>query len=67
MAALERAYQLGWRRAWWMRTDPAFAGVRNDPAFLDLIRRIEAGNAAALKAAGGQENAAVRPPMPSVP
>jgi class 3 adenylate cyclase/TolB-like protein/Tfp pilus assembly protein PilF len=67
MAALERAYQLGWRRAWWMRTDPAFAGVRNDPAFLDLVRRIEAGNAAALKAAGGQENVAVRPPIPNAP
>jgi tetratricopeptide (TPR) repeat protein len=67
IAALERAYRLGWRRAWWMRSDPAFAGIRNDPAFLDLIRRIEVANAAVLEAAGGQEKVAVRPPMPSSP
>jgi hypothetical protein len=50
-----------------MRSDPAFAGIRNDPAFLDLIQRIEVANAAVLEAAGGQEKVAVRPPMPSSP
>lgn len=41
LAALERAYKLGWRRAWWMRADPSFARLQREPAFQALIARIE--------------------------
>lgn len=47
LTALERAYKLGWRRAWWMRADPSFARLQRDPAFQALIAKIEHENARA--------------------
>lgn len=47
LASLGRAYDMGWRRAWLMRNDPAFAGVRNDRGFQALLGRIDAANAQA--------------------
>lgn len=41
LAALEDAYRLGWRRAWWMRADPCFDVMRGQPAFQEIIARIE--------------------------
>ena len=41
LASLERAYELGWRRAWLMRADPALASLRAEPRFVALIARIE--------------------------
>jgi TolB-like protein/Tfp pilus assembly protein PilF len=45
LAALERAHALGWRRAWLLRIDPAFAPLRDDARFEALLARIEAANA----------------------
>ncbi len=68
LAALERAYQLGWRRAWWMRVDPAFAGMRDDPAFTGLITRIEHENAATRRSSlAVQGNPAASRPSRSDP
>lgn len=41
LASLERAYEGGWRRAWLMRADPAFAALRDEPRFTALIQQIE--------------------------
>lgn len=49
LTALERAYRLGWRRAWWMRADPSFARLQRDPVFQALIAKIEHENARARR------------------
>ena len=41
MAALQRAYALGWRRGWWLRNDPAFAQLRGRADFARLLQRME--------------------------
>ena len=46
LAALERAVGLGWRRAWLLRADPALAGLRASPRFVNLLARIDQANAA---------------------
>jgi tetratricopeptide (TPR) repeat protein len=47
LASLERAYRMGWRRAWLMRAEPAFAAMRDDKGFQALLVRIDAANAQA--------------------
>ncbi len=42
MASLEEATNLGWRRSWWARTDPALTTLRADPQFQLLLQRIDA-------------------------
>jgi DNA-binding winged helix-turn-helix (wHTH) protein/tetratricopeptide (TPR) repeat protein len=39
--ALDQAVQLGSRRAWWMRADPALAAVRAHPRFAQIVARID--------------------------
>lgn len=38
---LEKAYERGWRRAWWMRNDPSMRRMAAEPRFLALLERIE--------------------------
>lgn len=38
---LKRAVDGGWRRAWWVRRDPAFAPLAGDAAFAALVRQME--------------------------
>jgi len=45
LRALEEAVELGWRRSWWLRADPAFRSLRDDPHFIALLARIDALNA----------------------
>ncbi|MGH8137668.1 MAG: tetratricopeptide repeat protein [Steroidobacteraceae bacterium] len=45
LRALEDAVGLGWRRSWWLRADPAFRSLRDDPRFVALLGRIDALNA----------------------
>ena len=47
LASLERAYRMGWRRAWLMRAEPAFAAMRDDRGFQALLARIDPANAQA--------------------
>lgn len=46
LASLERAVELGWRRAWLMRVDPALKPLRDEARFKDLLARTDALNAA---------------------
>lgn len=46
LESLERAVELGWRRAWLMRVDPALKPLRDEARFRDLLARIDALNAA---------------------
>jgi serine/threonine protein kinase/tetratricopeptide (TPR) repeat protein len=39
---LERAVELGWSRAEWLRQDPDFASVRDHPRFLAVLKRLDA-------------------------
>lgn len=39
--ALQRAVDGGWRRAWRLRVDPAFAAISNDARFKSVIERME--------------------------
>lgn len=41
LAALQRAVDAGWRRAWRLRLDPAFATLKHDTRFTALVARIE--------------------------
>jgi len=50
LRALERAVELGWRRAWLMRVDPSFSALRQDPRFQGLLAKIEESNAASRQA-----------------
>ncbi len=38
---LERAVELGWSRAEWLRQDPDFASVRDHPRFLEVLKRLD--------------------------
>ena len=49
MAALQKAFELGWRRSWWMRSDPALKSLRGRADFAALLRRIDDSNAALAK------------------
>jgi TolB-like protein/DNA-binding winged helix-turn-helix (wHTH) protein/Tfp pilus assembly protein PilF len=42
LAELEKAYERGWRRAWWMRMDPSMRRLAHEPRFVALIQRMEA-------------------------
>ena len=42
---LGTATRLGWRRAWWMRVDPALESVRADTRFAALLAHIASANA----------------------
>lgn len=44
LASLRRAVELGWRRAWLMRADPALKPLRQESAFKELLATIEAEN-----------------------
>jgi TolB-like protein/DNA-binding winged helix-turn-helix (wHTH) protein/Tfp pilus assembly protein PilF len=46
MTALKKARDLGWRRTWWMRTDPALKTLRERPDFVALLRQTDESNAA---------------------
>ena len=48
LASLQRAVDLGWRRAWLMAADPALAPLRDEPGFRALLARIEAANQPAV-------------------
>ncbi|HUM11848.1 MAG TPA: winged helix-turn-helix domain-containing protein [Myxococcaceae bacterium] len=41
LAQLEKAVDLGWRRGWWLRVDPALASLRSSPRFQAVLERIE--------------------------
>ena len=41
LAQLEKAVDLGWRRGWWLKVDPALAGLRASPRFQTVLARIE--------------------------
>jgi TolB-like protein/DNA-binding winged helix-turn-helix (wHTH) protein/Tfp pilus assembly protein PilF len=43
LEALRKARDAGWRSAWWMRADPALASLREQPAFVELVNAIDAG------------------------
>ena len=47
IASLQRAYRMGWRRAWLMRIDPALNPLRARADFQALLARIDASNAQA--------------------
>ena len=44
LTALEGAVNLGWRRGWWLRQDPALQPLRALPRFNTLLARIEQAN-----------------------
>lgn len=46
LAALEAAYELGWRRGWWLAHDPALQSLRELPRFKALLALIEQSNQA---------------------
>jgi DNA-binding winged helix-turn-helix (wHTH) protein/TolB-like protein/Tfp pilus assembly protein PilF len=46
LGGLERAHAAGWRRAWLMRLEPAFADLRAEPRFRALLARVRRENAA---------------------
>lgn len=54
LASLTRAYEMGGRRAWLMRTDPALAALRRTETFTSIIQRIDASNAHARSILSGQ-------------
>jgi hypothetical protein len=47
LKSLERAVDLGWRRAWLLQADPLLAGLRDEPRFGKLLARIDDANAKA--------------------
>ena len=49
LRSLTKARDMGWRRVWWARIDPAFASVRERPEFASLLDS----TSALLTAAGG--------------
>lgn len=54
--SLERAVQMGWRRAWLMRVDPALAPLRKEARFTALLERIDALNSKARRQVLAGEN-----------
>ncbi len=50
LASLDRAFELGWRRGWLMRADPALKPLRGEKKFKDLLAAIDAANAELRKA-----------------
>ena len=49
LASLERAVELGWRRGWLMRVDPALQPLRGEQQFKELLAAIDAANADSRK------------------
>ena len=41
LTALQLAVERGWRRAWWMRRDPALETLRGDSAFNAMLQNID--------------------------
>ena len=42
MASLQTAVDRGWRRAWWVRRDPAFERLRGESAFKAILQKMDA-------------------------
>jgi hypothetical protein len=42
LEACEKAYSMGWRMVWLTRLNPAFDGIRQEPAFQSLVDRMSA-------------------------
>jgi TolB-like protein/DNA-binding winged helix-turn-helix (wHTH) protein/Tfp pilus assembly protein PilF len=40
LSALEKAVQLGWRRAWWAERDPSLSSLRGKPRFERLLAQV---------------------------
>jgi DNA-binding winged helix-turn-helix (wHTH) protein/tetratricopeptide (TPR) repeat protein len=38
---LDQAIEMGWRRAWWARFDPAWISLRGAPRFVSALERVE--------------------------
>lgn len=55
LASLGRAVELGWRRAWQMRVDPALKSLRELPKFKELLATIDAANQASRAELKAQE------------
>lgn len=53
LQSLQRAVDLGWRRAWLMRADPALQSLAGHPRFLNLLASLDATNAEARERLGG--------------
>lgn len=49
LASLDRAVELGWRRGWLMRADPALKPLREEKKFGELLARVDAANAESRK------------------
>lgn len=41
LAQLEKAVDMGWRRGWWLKVNPALASLRSSPRFQIVLARIE--------------------------
>ncbi len=44
LASLRKAAQLGWRRTWWARIDPALSSLRANAEFRGLLEEVDAAN-----------------------
>ena len=49
LTSLQSAVDRGWRRAWWMRRDPAFERLRDESAFKAILQKIDAQRGAQRK------------------
>lgn len=52
-ASLQTAVDRGWRRAWWVRLDPALERLRDESAFSVLLQKMDAQLAVQRKNSGG--------------
>ena len=52
LASLQTAVDRGWRRAWWVRRDPAFERLRGESAFKAILQKVDAQLAVQRKNAG---------------
>jgi tetratricopeptide (TPR) repeat protein len=52
LAALQAAVDRGWRRAWWVRRDPAFERLRSEAPYVAMLQQIDA-QVASQRSRGG--------------